>query len=185
MGTEVHVLVAPFFIAYGELVNMRKEEVYKTIVQPKEETIKYLTGWQRPAHAYILFETREWHLSHDGGKRLGTGLMTLNAESRPEIFHHVDIYLQKGFRILDYGNFPKFSDQSAAKAAKARHYSQGSGINPWDALERFVKQKMSSEIGWDEQKAAYESELNVLKKKLAEEQKKLEVKASVQKKEAQ
>ena len=34
----------------------------------------------------------------------------------------------------------------------------------------------------DEQKAQYENELNVLKRKLAEEQKKLEVKQSVQKK---
>jgi hypothetical protein len=42
---------------------------------------------------------------------------------------------------------------------------------------------MSSEIGWDEQKASYESEINVLKKKLAEEQGKLAVKQSVQKKE--
>jgi hypothetical protein len=108
--------------------------------------------------------------------------MTLNAESRPDIGHHVEFYLQKGFRILDYGNFPKFSDQSASRAAKARHYSQGSGINPWDALEKFVKQKMASEIGWDEQKEKYENELNVLKRKLAEEQKKLEVKQSVQKK---
>ena len=41
---------------------------------------------------------------------------------------------------------------------------------------------MASEIGWDEQKEKYENELNVLKRKLAEEQKKLEVKQSVQKK---
>lgn len=161
-----------------------KQEVYKTIVQPKEETLKYLTGWARPKYAYILFETREWHLSQDAERRLGTGLMTLNAESRPEIAHHIEIYLQKGFRILDYGNFPKFNDQNPSRAAKAKHYSQGSGINPWDGLEKFVKQKMASEIGWDEQKAAYESELNVLKRKLAEEQNKLAIKQSVLKKEA-
>lgn len=168
----------PFFIAKRDAM---QKEVYKTIVQPKEETIQYLTGWKRPAYAYVLFETKEWHLKHDGEKTRGTGLMTLNAESRPEIFHHIEMYLQKGFRILDYGNFPRFNDQSPSRAAKARHYSQGSGINPWDALEKFVKNKMASEIGWDEQKAAYESELNVLKKKLAEEQNKLAIKQSVQK----
>lgn len=160
-----------------------KAEVYKTIVQPKEETLKYLTGWRRPSHAYILFETKEWHLSHDGEKRAGTGLMTLNAESRPEIGHHIDMYLQKGFRILDYGNFPKFSDRNPQRAAKASHYSQGAGINPWDALEKFVQQKMSSEINWDERSAKYESEISILKKKLDEERKKLEVKQSVLKKE--
>lgn len=161
---------------------LMKQEVYKTIVQPKEETITYLTGWKRPRHAYILFETKEWHLGHDGEKRYGTGLMTLNAESRPEIAHHVEIYIQKGYRILDYGNFPKFSDPNPSRSAKARHYSQGSGINPWDALEKFVKNKMASEIGWDEQKNAFENEINVLKKKLDEERNKLAIKNSIQKK---
>lgn len=161
-----------------------KQEVYKTIVQPKEETVKYLTGWKRPVHAFILFETKEWHISNDGEKRQGTGLMTLNAESRPEIYHHVDMYIQKGFRILDYGNFPKFSDKNPARAAKAHHYSQGAGINPWDNLEKFVKQKMASEINWDERASNYENEISVLKKKLEEERKKLEVKQSVLKKES-
>jgi hypothetical protein len=160
------------------------KEVYKTIVQPKEETLQYLTGWKRPTHAYILFETKEWHLLHDGEKRLGTGLMTLNAESRPEIAHHVDAYIQKGFKILDYGNFPKFNDRNPQRAAKAHHYSQGAGINPWDALEKFVKQKMASEIDWDHRTAEYESEISVLKKKLEEERKKLEVKQSITKKES-
>ena len=129
--------------------------------------------------------SRLWHWVHvcDGEKRLGTGLMTLNAESRPEIYHHVDIYLQKGFRILDFGNFPKFSDKNPARAAKAHHYSQGAGINPWDNLEKFVKQKMASEINWDERASNYENEISVLKKKLDEERKKLEVKQAVLKKE--
>lgn len=161
-----------------------KKEVYKTIVQPKEETLTYLTGWKRPVHAFILFETKEWHISNDGEKRQGTGLMTLNAESRPEIYHHVDMYLQKGFRILDYGNFPKFNDKNPARAAKAHHYSQGAGINPWDNLEKFVKQKMASEINWDERASNYESEISVLRKKLDEERKKLEVKQSILKKES-
>lgn len=160
-----------------------KQEVYKTIIQPKEETIKYLTGWKRPSYAYILFETKEWHLLHDGEKRLGTGLLTLNAESRPEIQHHIDLYLQKGFRILDFGNFPKFNDKNPSRAAKAHHYSQGAGINPWDALEKFVKQKMASEITWDQRSAEYEGEISALKRKLDEERKKLEVKQSVLKKE--
>jgi hypothetical protein len=170
----------PFFIQKES--RQMKQEVYKTIVQPKEETKKYLTGWKRPSHAYILFETKEWHLSHDGERRLGTGLMTLNAESRPEINHHIDKYLQKGFRVLDYGNFPKLNDRVAARAAKAHHYSQGAGMNPWDSLEKFVQQKMASEIGWDEQKNNYEAEINILRKKLEEEKAKLSIKQSITKK---
>lgn len=144
----------------------KASDVYQTVVQPKKETLQYLKGWKRPKHAYVLFETKEWHLGHDGQRRLGTGLMTLNAESRPEIAHQVEIYLGKGFRIIDYGNFPKFSDKNPSRAAKAVHYSQGAGINPWDSLEKFIQQKMTSEIAWDEQRAALQSENDVLRKKL-------------------
>lgn len=159
-----------------------KKEIYKTIVQPKPETLTYLEGWKRPVYAYILFETKEWHILHDGEKRLGTGLMTLNAESRPEIEHHLDIYLKKGFRILDYGNFPKFNDKDPRRAAKAMHYSQGRGINPWDGLEKAVKQKMASEISWSERANEYESEINALRRKLEEEQAKLALKQQLSKK---
>lgn len=153
--------------------------VYQTIVAPKPETLQYLTDWKRPKHAYILFETKEWHIKHDGERVLGTGLMTLNAESRAEIAHHVEIYLGKGFRILDFGNFPKFNDPNPQRAAKALHYSQGAGINPWDSLEKFVKQKMSSEIGWENERVSMENELNVLRQKLAQEQAKKAVRDSV------
>lgn len=149
-----------------------KTEVYQTLVQPKSETIQYLTGWVRPKHAYVLFETVEWHLLRDGERVLGTGLMTLNAESRAEISHQIEIYLGKGYRILDYGNFPKFNDTNPQRAAKAMHYSQGAGMNPWDSLEKFLKQKMQSEIGWEAERASLETELNVLKQKLALEQNK-------------
>ena len=156
-----------------------QDDVHPTIVQPRPETVKYLKGWKRPRTAYILFETKEWHLLNEGEKVLGTGLMTLNAESRPEIAHQVEIYLAKGFRILDYGNFPKFNDQNPARAAKATHYSQGAGVNPWDALEKFVKQKISSDLGWEHQRSQLESELNVLKQKLDQELQKKAVRESV------
>lgn len=157
----------------------QKDEVYHTIVQPRPETIQHLTGWKRPKYAYVLFETKEWHISHDGQRKPATGLMTLNAESRPEIAHQVEFYLRKGYRLIDYGNFPKLSDPNPARAAKATHYSQGAGINPWDSLEQFIKQKMASEIGWDEKEKQYESELNALRRKLAEEQSKRAVRESV------
>ena len=41
------------------------------------------------------------------------------------------------------------------------------------------KQKMASEIGWDEKEKQYESELNVLRRKLAEEQSKRAVRESI------
>lgn len=144
------------------------EQIHQTIVQPKPETLQYLTGWKKPRHAYVLFETREWHIKHNGSREEGTGLMTLNVESRPEQAHQIDIYLNKGFRIIDYGNFPKFTDKNPARAAKALHYSQGAGVNPWDNLEQTIKQKIKSEISWNVREAQLEDELNVLKQKLEE-----------------
>lgn len=149
-----------------------RSEVFETIVQPKPETIQYLTNWKQPSHAYILFETKEWHLQHEGERVLGTGLMTLNAESRPEIAHQIELYLGKGFRILHYGNFPKFGHKNPQRAAKALHYSQGAGLNPWDALEKFIMQKMQSDLGWETERTAMENELNVLKQKLAQQEQK-------------
>lgn len=144
------------------------EQIYQTIVQPKAETLQYLTGWKKPRYAYVLFETREWHIKHNGAREEGTGLMTLNVESRPEQAHQIDIYLNKGFRIIDYGNFPKFTDKNPSRAAKALHYSQGAGVNPWDNLEQAIKQKMKSEISWNVRETQLEDELNVLRKKLEE-----------------
>jgi len=149
-----------------------RTEVFETIVQPKQETLQYLTNWKPPQHAYILFETREWHLKHEGERVQGTGLMTLNAESRPEIAHQIEIYLSKGFRLLHYGNFPKFSHKNPQRASKALHYSQGAGLNPWDALEKYIQQKMQSDIGWESERTAMENELNVLKQKLAQQEQK-------------
>lgn len=152
--------------------NSPARHIYKTLVQPKEETLERLRGWTPPKTAYILFETKTWWCSHDGSKRLGTGLFTLNAESRPDIGHHIEIYLAKGYRIIDYGNFPKFSDKNASRAAKARHYSQGAGINPWDALEKLIQTRIQKDIGWEDERNTLQSELNVLRQKLAQEEKK-------------
>ena len=62
------------------------------------------------------------------------------------------------------------------------HYSQGGGINPWDGLEKAVKQKMASEISWSERANEYESEINALRRKLEEEQAKLALKQQLSKK---
>jgi hypothetical protein len=158
------------------------EHIHQTIVQPSAEAVQYLKGWKKPRFAYILFETREWHIGHDGSRTEGTGLMTLNVESRPEQLHQVDIYLNKGFRIIDYGNFPKFSDKNPQRAAKALHYSQGAGINPWDNLEQALRQKMKSEITWNVREQALEDELNVLKRKLEEQTEKKAIRDSLMEK---
>lgn len=160
-----------------------QDKIFETAVQPKEETLKYLTNWRPPKSAYVLFETREWHLKSDGVREPGTGLMTLNAESRADIAHQVDIYLNKGFKILHYGNFPKFNDQNPARAAKALHYSQGAGVNPWDALEKYIQMKMEADVNWKAEKATLQLEIDALKSKLSAELAKKERAAAAEKKE--
>jgi hypothetical protein len=154
-------------------------EIYKTIVQPKEETLERLRGWKPPKHAYILFESKTWWSQPDGSRKLGTGLFTLNAESRADIGHHIDMYLAKGFRLIDYGNFPKFSDKNPSRAAKASHYSQGAGVNPWDNLENHIKVKMQQDIGWEDERSSMQNELNILRQKLMQEEKKKQVKEQI------
>lgn len=157
----------------------KSDDIYRTIVQPSAETLQYLKGWKKPQSAYILLEKKVWHLQENGAKVLGTGLMTMDAESRPEITHHIERYLANGFRILDYGNFPKFNDNNPKRAKKALHYSQGNGINPWDILERFIQQKISRDLGWEHERSALETELNVLKQKLDQELQKKAIKESI------
>lgn len=146
----------------------KKLTVYKTMVEPHPDSIPNLTGWKRPKHAYVLLEIPQYNLGMNGTITPGKGLCTVNAESRPEVMHHVDFYINKGGRVLDYGNFPKLGDPIAKRAEKALHYSQGTGVNAWDALERHVKQRMSGDMNWREEKARLEEENNALKAKLAE-----------------
>lgn len=112
---------------------------YQTMITPLKETRQQLVGFTKPDFAYVLFEKREWHLKEGGYKVPGVGLMTLNVEGRADQSHQIDIYLKKGYRIIDYGNFPRFDDPKPSRAAKARLYSQGAGINPWDELEKHIK----------------------------------------------
>lgn len=119
--------------------NQRGQKEYRPMVTPLYETRKQLVAWKRPSFAYVLFEKKEWHIKEGGYKTIGHGLMTLNVEGRPEQAHQIDIYLNKGYRIIDYGNFPKLDDTSPSRAARARLYSHGAGINPWDSLEAHIK----------------------------------------------
>ena len=146
----------------------KKLSVYKTMVEPHPDSIANLTGWKRPKHAYVLLEIPQFNLGANGTITPGKGLCTVNAESRPEVMHQVDFYINKGGRVIDYGNFPSLNDSSAQRREKAVHYSQGTGVNAWDALERHVKQRMSGDMNWKEEKAALEDELNALRSKLAE-----------------
>ena len=138
------------------------------LAELKPETLDYLKGWKRPQHAYVLFEKREIHLGKDMNYRLGTGLMTLNLEARPEQESKLNYYVfKKRFRIIDYGNFPKITDANPARAAKARMYSGHNGANPWDSMEQAILGIMGTNPNWREEKAKYEQEKSGMAAKLA------------------
>lgn len=121
------------------------------------EEISPLLGWKPPKWAYILFEAKEIHLrtiekdkegnvvfeeSEDKqkkvpaslGPRVGVGLFCFNVMNRPDIGQKITQYMRKGFKIIDWGNFPKEGSKLA------RLHSGPSGKNPWGMLDIELKQ---------------------------------------------
>lgn len=147
------------------------KDVYRTRVpleELKPETLNYLKGWKRPNYAYVLFETRKWHLGKDMGLTPGTGLFTLNVEARPEQEQKLNFYvLKKRFRIIDWGNFPKLNDPNPNRAARARMYSGHKNANPWDSLENAILGFMQTNPNWKEEKAKFEDKERGLLAKVA------------------
>lgn len=145
---------------------MTELAMYKTMVEPHPDSEKNLLGWRRPKTAYVLLEIPQYNIIADGVRTVGKGLVTVNAESRADVINQVEIYINKGGRILDYGNFPKLTDANPARASKARLYSQGSGMEPWGALEKFCRMKVEGDLRADHEKDLMKQEIDALKAKL-------------------
>ena len=166
--------------------NMRPKKaatVHPTLVAPHPDSIPNLTSWRRPKTAYVLLEFPQCNIISDGEFEWGMGLCTVNAESRAEVIGNVENILNKGGRILDYGNFPKLNDPNPQRHDKAMIYSGGK-VNSWDALEKFVKNRMAGDMGWRDEKAEMEQEINALKAKVAEQNNRKAVSAASPAKEA-
>lgn len=106
----------------------------------KPETLEYLKGWRKPVYAYVLWEKLEYHVKEN---RWGTGLFQMPVESRPDVGMKIQQYKRKGYKIIDYGNFPKLNDANPARAQHARHHSGANGTNPWDVLEKDILQELN------------------------------------------
>ena len=151
--------------------------IYRTklpLSELKEETLKYLTDWKPPPHAYVLFEKRQIHLGQNMKYTAGTGLCCINFEARPEQEQKLNYYvIKKRFRLIDWGNFPKLNDANPARAARARMYSGSDGRNPWDILEQAIISMMQTNPAWKEEKAAMAEREQGFKAKIAEMEKRL------------
>lgn len=164
-------------------VQRLKKEPFPTMLTPKNEAaIDQLRGWKPPSGAYILFETKEYHLKHDGTGVWTGGIFTYTAvESSPD--QKVVLlreYQKKGWRIIHYANFPKLNDPIAERAKRAKLYSNEKGQNPWDTLEVDVQQLMrenpdvAEELKVTKQAlSAKDAENEELKAKLSEMQKRV------------
>jgi len=137
-----------------------KKEPWKTKIEVPETVADLLRGWNPPKEmAYILFQTKNYEI---GAEEWRDGTFTLNVDGRPEQTEKVAYYvMQKGYKIIDYGNFPRANHPNPRIAMKAQIHTGPDRINPWDVLENVCKQFMGIEAN----KTARENELM---KKLAE-----------------
>lgn len=150
-------------------IQSKKSEVFETMVKVTHpDMVKALTGWRPPKGAYVLLEVPQLNIVADGVREWGKGLMTLSCESRAQMQHHVDHYISKGGRVIHYGQFPKLNDPNPKRAEKAYQYSEGKGVNPWDALEAHVRMRMAGDVTHLAEVSKLEEENNALKAKLAE-----------------
>lgn len=144
-----------------------KAEPFKTLVsEMQDETRDQLRGWNPPRGAYILLEKRRLHLRPDTSIVPGYGLQTIWVEDRPDQAEKLRAAVRKGCRILHYANFPKLNDPDPARAAKARMHGGPDHRNPWDTLEREVRQIMGLDNSG--KLAELEREKQALEAKLAE-----------------
>lgn len=143
-------------------------------VPVNEHTTKLLESHRAPNHAYILLEKRGLNLKPPGVLEPSFGLATLNVEHRPEQATKLDYYvMQKGFKVIGYGNFPKLNDKNPRRAQLAKWHSGVDGTNPWDELERRCLFYMNQGKDKNELQKALE-EKSSLEAKLAEMQSRLE-----------
>jgi len=117
---------------------------FETMVSVSDEVKNELRGWKPPKdRAYILFQSKNYEYSRE---RWYEALFTLDVDGRPEQASRVDYYvMQKGYRIIHYGNFPKPNHPNPAIAKKAQMHIGSDMVNPWDDLENHVKRYMGIE----------------------------------------
>lgn len=141
---------------------------WKTLIEPRSvEAREALAKTRRPNHAYILLETKQLNITPTGNV-VGGGLFFLNVQGRPEQAHRLEYYvLDKRYRIIDYGNFPRANSENHAEAQHVRLHSQGK-TNPWSVLETRVRNLMESvNVDWKADKQELERKLEEATAQLA------------------
>jgi len=143
-------------------------------VSVNEQTAKLLETQREPNYAYIMFEKRGYNLKHPGDLIPAYNISIMNVEHRPEQATKLDYYvMQKRYKVIAYGNFPKLNDTNPRRAQVAKWHSGVNGENPWDELARRCNFYMNLTAEKDSL-AKVELEKSELERKLAEMSAKLE-----------
>lgn len=121
-----------------------------------------LRGWAEPSHAYILFERWSMELNEDRERVRSNRLFIFNVEHRPEIFHRIEFFVRKGFRILHWGRFPRMDDSNKERMKLAAMHQ-----NAWVHLESDLE-RLANQVNVKVENEKLMSENDALKKKLAE-----------------
>lgn len=143
-------------------------------VPVNEQTAKLLEKQREPNHAYIMFEKRGFDLRPPGDLIPSFNISVINVEHRPEQATKLDYYvMQKRYKVIAYGNFPKINDPNPRRAQLAKWHGGVNGENPWDELARRCNFYMNLAVDKDSF-AKIESEKSELERKLADMSAKLE-----------
>lgn len=121
-----------------------QKEPFQTMVPVSDSVKDLLRGWKPPVDtAYILFQSKCYEISKEEWR---DSTFTLNVDGRPEQYEKVTYYvLNKGFKIIHYGNFPKANHPNPRIAQKAKIHTGPDQVNPWDVLESMCKRYMGIE----------------------------------------
>lgn len=154
---------------------MNTEELKSNEVH--QDTLALLKVWREPNFAYVLFEANKLEITEAQRGKWVKGLFTLNVEHRPDQGTKLYNYLNKGWKVIHWANFPKINDTNPQRAQLAKMHTSPNGINSWDSLAAKCSQAMKINTNWKAEKkelldreseyqrklAAYEAEIERLK----------------------
>lgn len=104
----------------------------------EERTIKLLNEMKVPRFAYVRMEAIEYDFTGQKAPERRTAICTINVSTRPEQLGRIQNYERKGFKVIDYGNFP------AENSPIAKMHSQGGlGKNPWKVLAQELDRRIN------------------------------------------
>jgi hypothetical protein len=150
------------------LIDKVSETVRKGL---KESTIQLLETTKEPRHAYICCEKTKIRrmMGMEHVKEVTTGLAFLNVEDQADQEYNLhDLVVNRGARVICYGNFPSANSPDNIRQDKYRVYSEPNALNPWDKMKSICDTYLGREIEVNELIEAEKQKVSLLTKELNE-----------------